>query len=224
MNGLHDHQHKRTSITELLNPTPVPSNAPSSSIDPALAGPYDDLAIPSYGPPTHQVAQGVPYHPTLQPGNSFSLRAANWEQGENQQLAGRRPDGDAAAAAAACRYDPGDASNHPHPPPPPVHHAPVYAEQYHQQQRPRSVDVPTNYGIDVQNWPQGSHDPHSAVQYAPMLSPIYQDERTGSVAFHSMHPALTFARDPNAAAVPELQKSAYPICMTAYSLFMCMST
>ena len=224
MNGLHDHHHKRTSITDLLNPSPVPSNAPSSSLDPALAGPFDDLTLPAFGTaPAHHDVQQVPYHPmALQvdgPGSSFSLRAANWEQAENQHLTGRPPDDDptAVAAAAACRYNTNNNSNQSHPPPP-VHHSPVYPDQYHQQQRPRSVDVPANYGIDVHNWPPSSHDP---VQYAaPVLSPIYQDERTGNYQFRQSSPALISPYNIHAQTVQasEIHKSMYSAYTTSLIL------
>lgn len=179
MNAMHDHHHKRTSITELLNPSPVPSSTSSGQLDSSFAaGNLGGLAVSSYTAPSHHVRGGPsePYHPALQiggAGSSFSLRAANWEQGDDQALTSRRPDDD--TAAAACRYGPDNAA-HVHQRPPSSHHGPVYPEQYHQ--RPRSVDAPANYGIDIQNWQHYSHDHTPATQYA--APSVYADERIGT--------------------------------------------
>jgi hypothetical protein len=176
MNSVHDHHHKRTSITELLNPSPVPST-PSGQLDPSFAaGNLGDLATPSYSSPSHHARSGPSEssHPGLQiggAGSSFSLRAANWEQGDDQASTPRRPDND--TAAATCRYGQDNAAHVQQQ----RHHGPVYPEQYHQ--RPRSVDAPANYGIDIQNWQHYSHDHTPTTQ---LVSPVYAEERTGAAS------------------------------------------
>lgn len=175
MNGLHDHQHKRTSITELLNPVAA---TPSGSLDPSFnANQLSGIGVSQYVQNSHQAHVGGPgpYHPSLgAAGSSFSLRAASWDHGQGEnQTAARRSEGD--TASPTCQYGAGNSSR-PHQSPP--HHGPAYPDQY--QQRPRMADPPANYGPDVQSWPHNSHE-HPPVQYgAPVLSPVYSDERSGT--------------------------------------------
>lgn len=183
MNGLHEQNHKRTSINELLNPV---ANGPASgsldpSYNPAQLGP---IPSPPYASSPH--GQRVPPVPpySLDPARtSFNLRAASWDQSSESEM-GRRQDGE---SSSSCRY--GSASSQPHhahPHQPPPH--PVYADQY---LRPRPVGEPANYGIDVSPWTPNSHE-HSPYG-AQMLTPMYSDERTGVqssallVAIHSAH-------------------------------------
>lgn len=170
MNGLHDQNHKRTSINELLNPV---ANAPASgSLDPAYSPPPLGT-IPS---PPYAHAPRVPtassYHSGMSsaPGSSFSLRAASWDHASSSESEVGRSQ--AAESPTACRYASGN--SHPHQ----AHshqsqpHAP-YPDQYH---RSRLVGEPANYGIDIASWTPNPHHPHYGAQ---ILTPMYSDERTG---------------------------------------------
>ncbi|PSR71835.1 hypothetical protein PHLCEN_2v12336 [Hermanssonia centrifuga] len=168
MNGLHDNPHKRTSITELLNPV---ASSPSGSLDAQYgSNQLNGLPSPSYGPSPHQQHMVAPpsFHPSLgAPGSSFSLRAASWDQASNENQLGsqRRQD----TEPSSCRF--GSPASHQ------VNSHPVYPEHY---QRPRAVDEPSpNYSMDVSPWSPNSHEQSPTSSYnAAMVSPIYSDERT----------------------------------------------
>ncbi len=168
MNGLHDNPHKRTSITELLNPV---ASSPSGSLDAQYgSNQLNGLPSPSYGPSPHQQHMVAPpsFHPSLgAPGSSFSLRAASWDQASNENQLGsqRRQD----TEPSSCRY--GSPASHQ------VNSHPVYPEHY---QRPRAVDEPSpNYSMDVSPWSPNSHEQSPTSSYnAAMVSPIYSDELT----------------------------------------------
>jgi [histone H3]-dimethyl-L-lysine9 demethylase len=170
MNGLHEQNHKRTSINELLNPV---ANGPAAAA--SLEGPYTQAQLGGMANPPYASAPRVPaaassYHSPLGvPGSSFSLRAASWDRsGGNENDLGRREDGE---PSSSCRYASANPSpHHAHPPP-----HPVYADPYH---RSRPVGEPANYGIDVSPWTPNAHSPYSA----QILAPIYSDDRTGAFA------------------------------------------
>ena len=171
MNNLHEQNHKRTSINELLNPV---ANGPASGSLDGSYGPAQLAAIPS--PPYASSSHGQHrYQPSLAAaGTPFSLRAANWDQSSESDMASRQ-DGE---SSTSCRYG-SAASSHPAPHQSPPH--PVYADPYH---RSRPVGEPANYGIDVSPWTPASHE-HSPYG-AHVSSPMYPDERTGGLSspFH----------------------------------------
>lgn len=169
MNSLHDHNHKRTSITELLNPIAA---TPASSIDsytnstqlPSLHAQYLSSSQ------SHHNSQPSAYAPQqIGSGSSFSLRAASWDHGTKDDLAVRRPESD----PSACRYT-STVQSHP-----------LYPEPV--TRVPRPMDEQPNYGIEVGLWPP-SHDTTN-VSYAPgpqMIAPVYSEERTGKRRFLSL--------------------------------------
>ncbi|KAL4241200.1 Histone demethylase JHDM2-like protein [Abortiporus biennis] len=166
MNGLQDQGHKRTSIEGLLNPV---ASAPSH-LDHRSAYASNQLSNlssqSSYINPGHQ--QHVSSQPTYPPpmhtsSSSFSLRAASWDHAAHQDpMVSRRQDVD---NSSSCRYgtQPQVVSTHP-----------VYSEQY---QRPvRSVDEPSNYGMDVPPW-TSSHETQNVSYGQSLVGPIYPDQR-----------------------------------------------
>ncbi|KAL6298095.1 Clavaminate synthase-like protein [Sparassis latifolia] len=167
MNSIHDpHVHKRTSITELLNPVAVPSAPP---LDPAAYSTTQLPGLSSFLPPAH--SQHVHPHSYPQPINTsapsaaFSLRAASWDQAtkdNNMPSTMRRQDSD----PASCRYS----SSSSVPPHHPIYHQDPFS-------RPaRQLEETPNYGMDVQNWPTSSDQANTS--YPPLISPMYSDERT----------------------------------------------
>lgn len=178
MNTLHDQGHKRTSINELLNPVAA---APSQHLEPHPA--YSSAQIPaiaSYLPHQQHVASSAVYNPSSMH-SSFSLRAANWENGAGDPMA-RRHDAD---TAQNCRYTP-SVPQHP------------YADQHYPRQAPRSVDEPQPvYGNGPTSWP-GPHEPQAvALQFGqPIMAAAYTDDRTGEVR------PFTFATAPPVTAPP----------------------
>ncbi|EKM59423.1 uncharacterized protein PHACADRAFT_249898 [Phanerochaete carnosa HHB-10118-sp] len=172
MNGLHEQNHKRTSINELLNPV---ANVPASgSLDSSYSPPQlGVMPNPSYvHAPRAPTASSYHSGMSSAPGSSFSLRAASWDHAStNEGEVGR---GQAAESPSDCRYAAGNShpqshQAHPHQSQSQPH-AP-YPEQY---QRSRPVGEPANYGIDVAHWAP------SHLHYgAQMLTPLYQDDRAG---------------------------------------------
>ncbi|KIP09216.1 hypothetical protein PHLGIDRAFT_343871 [Phlebiopsis gigantea 11061_1 CR5-6] len=176
MNNLHEQNHKRTSINELLNPV---ANGPAAGSLDGSYSPAQLAAIPS--PPYASSSHGQQrYHSSLAAaGTPFSLRAASWDQSPDGDMASRQD----AESSTSCRY--ASASSHPAPHQSPPH--PVYADPYH---RSRPVGEPANYGIDVSPWTPASHEHPPYGAHVP--SPIYSDERTGlsSPLHHSRRPCL----------------------------------
>lgn len=164
MNSLHEQNHKRTSIPELLNP--VANGSPPADLNGQYgAAPLNGMGNPSYAP--QRVPAAGPYHnPVGAPSSSFSLRAAEWDQaGGNDGELGRREDG--GEASSSCRYTTANPNgHHAHSPP-----HPAYQEPYH---RSRPVGEPANYGIDISPWP-AAHNAYGA----QMLTTVYPDERAG---------------------------------------------
>ncbi|TBU31981.1 Clavaminate synthase-like protein [Dichomitus squalens] len=167
MNSMHDpHVHnKRTSINELLNPV----SATSSS----LGHPYGRQQLPSLSaalqysqhhhlPPPSQYSQHPP--PQINPGPQFSLRAANWESSKDELGPAGRSESD----AAPCRYSSSSSA--------PSH--PMYADTYPRHARP--VEDTPHYSMEAtQSW-SSSHETPSASYGAPMMSPVYSDERAAA--------------------------------------------
>lgn len=85
MNGMHD-SNKRTSISQLLNPT---SDSSVYSHTPPVPSLSSSPAGPSYEHLPHPLRD-----PYSRPESTFHLRAANWEPlGDDQSIVKRRPDG-----------------------------------------------------------------------------------------------------------------------------------
>ena len=164
MNGMHD-SHKRTSISQLLNPS---SDSSAFSHPPHLASPP---GVPTYQHPQHH----YPQHPD--PASSFHLRAASWgPANDDQSGAKRRPD---AGPAPARPY--------------PMQH--MYPElngdMQSRQTRPR-IDEHTAYAMAANQWPH-SQPEMSNVHYASsVVAPMYSEERTGNaICAHLCLYALT---------------------------------
>ncbi|TCD62733.1 hypothetical protein EIP91_006458 [Steccherinum ochraceum] len=179
MNTLHDQGHKRTSINELLNPVAA---APSQHLETHPA--YSSAQLPAiapYLPHQQHVASSGAYSPSSIH-NSFSLRAANWENGTGDPMA-RRHD---ANTAQNCTYTPSVPQN-------------LYANQHYPRQAPRSVDeTQPAYGNSPTAWP-GPHEAQAvALQFGqPMMATAYTtDDRTGEVR------PFTFATAPAVTAPP----------------------
>ncbi|KAF7790867.1 hypothetical protein EIP86_001825 [Pleurotus ostreatoroseus] len=184
MNGLHDNAHKRTSITELLNP--VGSSSPTASLDGSYGSPQlNTLSSASYVPAQQQQQQHVSppsSYPMNSSGSSFSLRAASWDRtSTDAAMSAQRRQQEPEASTSACRYG----SSTPHSNSHPSSHQPnshsVYPEQY---QRPRPVDEPANYGIDV-SWSPSSHEHAQPLAYgAQLVTPVpqmvYAQDRSAS--------------------------------------------
>jgi lysine-specific demethylase 3 len=158
MNNLAD-SHKRTSISQLLNPLAAQDG--SAAFSPAQLPNLPDSIGPNQ---VQQDQQGVPpYHPSFSNGSSFNLRAANWELPEDATK--RKPENGATAP------------RHYHQP---QMNAPdVFVDQHGPRMvRPPRMDDSNNYAMDGQMWPpqqDGVHMPYGT----PVISPMYSDERTG---------------------------------------------
>ena len=169
MHSLHDNQHKRTSITELLNPIGS-SSSPASAVD-APYSPPPSLHGPGGFLPPH-----VPSPPYGMNGGagagSFSLRAASWDQTSPENTPGSVRRQEAEPSSSSCRF--GTSTGRPHQP---NSHS-VYGDY----PRPRPVDETSNYGMEA--WSPSSHERSPApVSYSgQMLAPGYSDERTGACA------------------------------------------
>ncbi|KIJ70383.1 hypothetical protein HYDPIDRAFT_172215 [Hydnomerulius pinastri MD-312] len=157
MNNVHDN-HKRTSISQLLNPSSDssgyshPTHLPSLASSPGVSQ-YQHAQHPPHGPYTQ--------HP--ESGSSFHLRAASWEPvNDDQSAPKRRPD---AGPTAARSY-----------PMPPHMYAEMNGEIPPRQPRPR-MDEHGNYAMTGGAWP--SQPEVSSVSYgSPVVAPMYSDERT----------------------------------------------
>ncbi|KAF9224367.1 Clavaminate synthase-like protein [Gyrodon lividus] len=154
MNSMHD-SHKRTSISQLLNPS---SDSSGYSHLPSLSS---SPGVSQYQHPQHPPNGPYPQQP--ESGSSFHLRAANWEPVNDDQAAPkRRPD---AGPTVARSY-----------PMPPHMYAEMNGDVPPRQQRQR-MDEHGNYPIPAGAW---SAQPEvSTVPYgSSVVAPMYSDERT----------------------------------------------
>lgn len=160
MNGMHD-THKRTSISQLLNPS---SDSSAYSHAPHLPSLAAAPGVPTYQHPQHPHHPHYPPHPDS--ASSFHLRAANWgPANDDQSGARRRPD----APPAPPRPYP----MHPH------MYPELNGDMQSRQPRPR-IDEHTPYAMAPSPWPHSQPD-MSHVHYAsPVLAPMYSEERTGN--------------------------------------------
>ncbi|TFY60066.1 hypothetical protein EVG20_g7560 [Dentipellis fragilis] len=106
MNGLHDpHNHKRTSITELLNPVAAVSADPNLPASSHLANLPNYANSPQFQDP--QMPQQMPMHGRTSSG-SFKLSAASWGQSNEEEQALQRKQQEqssVARSASAGRYE-----------------------------------------------------------------------------------------------------------------------
>jgi lysine-specific demethylase 3 len=153
INGLND-SHKRTSISQLLNP----ASRESSSF-----APDQHNNLPSIGSAQpHHDQQGSPYQGAFNHASSFHLRAASWDQVHDDPNK-RRPDN---GAVTARPY---------HQP----HMDPLFfGEHASRAPRPRPGD-PNNFGLDGAVWAP-SHEIVNIAYGAPVIPAMYSDERTGA--------------------------------------------
>lgn len=157
MNSYPD-SHKRTSISQLLNPSPL-----GASHDPP-AFPSGQLSAPVGPVPSQHEQQGIPpFQPGFNSGASFHLRAASWDQVPDDATK-RKPDN---GTTSARQY------HHPHLSP-----ADVYGDHAARAARPR-MDDSNSFAIEGTVWPPSPHDIANMAYGAPAISPMYSDERTG---------------------------------------------
>ncbi|KAJ3520795.1 hypothetical protein NM688_g9112 [Phlebia brevispora] len=180
MNGLHDNAHKRTSITELLNPV-ASSSSPSGSLDASYSSPQlNNLSSGSYAsaPQQQHVSPSTSHYPMSGTGSSFSLRAASWDHTSTESPISTQRRQEPEASSSSCRYG----SSTPHSGAHASSHQPnshsVYAEQY---QRPRPVDETANFGMDV-SWSPSPHEhpqpiPYGAQLVSPVTPMVYTEDR-----------------------------------------------
>ncbi|KAF9246860.1 hypothetical protein BU15DRAFT_69720 [Melanogaster broomeanus] len=171
MNSMHD-SHKRTSISQLLNPSSDSSGYSHVTHLPSLTS---SAGVPQYQHPQHPPPHG-PYSQQPESGSSFHLRAASWEPVNDDQVAPKR------------RPDAGPNVARPYPMPPQMY-AEMNGDMPQRQQRPR-IDEHGNYAIAANPWPTQPEVPN--VPYgSPVMAPMYSDERTGQPVFEVgplMHP------------------------------------
>jgi lysine-specific demethylase 3 len=157
MNNLAD-SHKRTSISQLLNPLAV--HDPSAAFSPDQ---LPNLSTPIGPNHVQRDQQGVPsFHPSFANGSSFNLRAANWEL--PQEATKQKPGN----GTTARQYQPQ------------MNSSAVFGDQHAPRMiRPR-MDDSNNFAIAGQVWPP-QQDIANMPYGAPVISPMYSDERTGEL-------------------------------------------
>lgn len=156
MNGMHD---KRTSISQLLNPS---SDSSSAYSHPAHLPPLPSSpGVPQYQHPQHP--PHGPYPHQQDSGSSFHLRAASWEPVNDDPNAPKR------------RPDVGPPTGRSYPMPPQIY-ADMNGDMSQRQPRPR-MDEHGNFVMPTGPWPP--QPDVAGVPYAsPIVAPMYSDERT----------------------------------------------
>ncbi|KAG2148007.1 hypothetical protein DEU56DRAFT_783508 [Suillus clintonianus] len=155
MNTMHD-SHKRTSISQLLNPS---SDSSVYSHATHLPSP---VAVSQYQHPPHQ--QQPNYNQSIESASSFHLRAASWEPSDDQSVPKRRIDN-----------GPGLARPYPMPTHPHMHGEPN-GDMVPRQGRSRMDDA-ANYAMPANSWPSQADMPNPPYG-SPVVAPMYSDERT----------------------------------------------
>ncbi|KAH7916108.1 hypothetical protein BJ138DRAFT_996348 [Hygrophoropsis aurantiaca] len=157
MNGLHD-SHKRTSISQLLNPSSDSSSSYSNAVQlPSLSAP---AGLSQYHNPQNNSQGG--YGQPIEAGSSFHLRAASWDQVNEDQSAVKR----------RLENGPPGRSYQMHP----QMYSDVNAEMNSRQTRIR-MEEPGSFGMAGSSWP--AQPEVSNVSYgSPVMAPMYSDERT----------------------------------------------
>lgn len=159
MNTMQD-SHKRTSISQLLNPS---SDSSVYSHAPHLPSP---VAVSQYQHPPHQ-PQGS-YGQSIESGSTFHLREASWEPSEDRSAPKRRIDN-----------GPGPGRPYQLPPHPHMHGEPN-GDMVPRQGRSR-MDEAGNYGMPTNSWPSQA-DMSNPSYGSSVVAPMYSDERTGEYA------------------------------------------
>ena len=155
MNGMHD---KRTSISQLLNPSSDSSAYPHPAHLPPLPS---SPGVPQYQHSPHPPHPPYPQQPDS--ASSFHLRAASWEPVNDDPNAPKR------------RPDPGTPTARSYPMPPQMY-AEMNGDMSQRQQRPR-MDEHGNFVMPPGPWPQ-QPDVSSVPYGSPIVAPMYSDERT----------------------------------------------
>ncbi|EGO01531.1 hypothetical protein SERLA73DRAFT_166071 [Serpula lacrymans var. lacrymans S7.3] len=169
MNGMHD-SHKRTSISQLLNP--LGTSHESSSYSPSVQLPSisSTTALSPYQH-SHQAPQGA-FNAPVESGSSFHLRAASWDHVTDDQGIPKRKGDNVGATARSYHM-------------PPHSYADV-GDHGPRQVRSR-MDDSGNYAMASSGWPPPDT---SNMSYGPsMVAPMYSDERT---ALSGDYPPKTF--------------------------------
>ncbi|KAG6336334.1 hypothetical protein ID866_2759 [Astraeus odoratus] len=157
MNGMHD-SHKRTSISQLLNPSSDSSayshspHLPSLSSPPGVS-PYQHTQHPHHSP--------YPHHPDT--ASSFHLRAASWGPVNDDQSGAKR------------RADAGPPPARPYPMQPHMYPE-MNGDMQARQVRPR-MDEQGPYPIPGNPWPHPQPE-MANIHYGAVVTPMYSDERT----------------------------------------------
>ncbi|KAG9317119.1 hypothetical protein JVU11DRAFT_1310 [Chiua virens] len=156
MNGMHD---KRTSISQLLNPSSDSSAYPHPAHLPSLPS---SPGVSQYQHPPHP-----PHGPYQQPdsGASFHLRAASWEPVNDDPNAPKR------------RPDAGPPTGRSYPMPPHMY-AELNGDLSQRPPRPR-VDEHGNFLMPAGPWPP-QPDVANVPYGSPIVTTMYSDERTAS--------------------------------------------
>lgn len=155
MNGMHD---KRTSISQLLNPSSDSSAFPHPTHLPGLSPPP---GVSQYQHLPH-LPQG-PYPQQPDSGSSFHLRAASWEPvNDDPNAPKRRPD---AGPPTGRSYQM-----------PPQMYVEMNGDISQRQPRP-GMDGHGNFTMPTGPWPQ-QPDVSSVTYGSPIVAPMYSDERT----------------------------------------------
>lgn len=144
--------HKRTSISQLLNPLGAVSSMPSPPRVPTASSLVPSAPL--------QNGQGIQQDASSlhAPGSSFQLRSASWEQGGDDQSPSRRTDG------------PDPSRPFPYSP---------FSEGYGADARAiRSRDGPSNFTVPNGPWPV-AHEVSNIPYGSSIITPMYSDERTG---------------------------------------------
>ncbi|KAA1466060.1 hypothetical protein DENSPDRAFT_862224 [Dentipellis sp. KUC8613] len=179
MNGLHDpHNHKRTSITELLNPVAAASADPNLPASSHLANLPNYANSPQFQDP--QMPQQMPMHGRTSSG-SFKLSAASWGQSNEEEQALQRKQQEQQYA-----YPRGYAST------PGVLAPGIYPDHPSRVQRPRE-DTNGALPLDPSFWPSPSANESNLSYNSPSVAPTYSDERTALTGDVTPNPSPSYS-------------------------------
>ncbi|KAI6128405.1 hypothetical protein EDD16DRAFT_1690312 [Pisolithus croceorrhizus] len=158
MNGMHDN-HKRTSISQLLNPS---SDSSAYSHAPHLPSLSSGPGVPPYQHPQHPHHSQYPQHPST--ASSFHLRAANWGPVNDDQSGTKR------------RPETGLSPARPYPMQPHIYPE-INGDMQSRQVRPRMEDNGP-YPMSGNPWPHPQPDMSNVHYASSAMTPMYSDERT----------------------------------------------
>lgn len=196
MDGMHDN-HKRTSISQLLNPLGNNTNPDQSYSHPHPVQPPSlapAMPVPPHPYPHPHQPHPAGYPQQHDPNASFHLRAANWDHVNEDQSGSKRKL---------------DNPPRPYPLHPQMYHdATGTGDHAHRQARARMPEAP-GYPMHSGVWP--SHTEVTAMPYgSPVVAPMYSDERTAlsgdyplnpyNHTFHEQQGPSMHSQPPNASA------------------------